>query len=444
MSLLFSGKFIFMSKFIINGAKKLRGEVIVNGSKNASVAVLFGSLINRGVTTLKNVPQIEEINRLAEVLESVGVKIIRYKRTIIIYPPKRIDLSHINNVSAQKTRSIILTIGALAGRLNNFAITQAGGCKIGSRTIKPHIFAMEKFGVNIKTKKNKYIVDSKKLHKAQVVLYETGDTVTENALLAAAQCPGKSIIKMASANYMIQDLCYFLEKLGVKIKWTGAATIEVAGKKEFNKNIKYEISEDPIEAMFFLSLAVTTNSKVTILRCPIQFLELELLKLEKMGLRYKIIKKYLAKNKHTELADILIEPSKLKALEDKIHAMPFPGINQDNLPFFVPIATQTQGKTLIHDWTYENRAIYYSELNRLGANITLMDPHRVVVEGKTKLTGAEMICPPALRPAAIILVAMLAAHGKSILRNVYPIHRGYEKLEERLREIGADIKLEND
>jgi len=173
-------------------------------------------------------------------------------------------------------------------------------------------------------------------------------------------------------------------------------------------------------------------------------LELELLKLEKMGLRYKIIKKYLAKNKHTELADILIEPSKLKALEDKIHAMPFPGINQDNLPFFVPIATQTQGKTLIHDWTYENRAIYYSELNRLGANITLMDPHRVVVEGKTKLTGAEMICPPALRPAAIILVAMLAAHGKSILRNVYPIHRGYEKLEERLREIGADIKLEND
>jgi len=303
---------------------------------------------------------------------------------------------------------------------------------------------MEKFGVNIKTKKNKYIVDSKKLHKAQVVLYETGDTVTENALLAAAQCPGKSIIKMASANYMIQDLCYFLEKLGVKIKWTGAATIEVAGKKEFNKNIKYEISEDPIEAMLFLSLAVTTNSKVTILRCPIQFLELELLKLEKMGLRYKIIKKYLAKNKHTELADILIEPSKLKALEDKIHAMPFPGINQDNLPFFVPIATQTQGKTLIHDWTYENRAIYYSELNRLGANITLMDPHRVVVEGKTKLTGAEMICPPALRPAAIILVAMLAAHGKSILRNVYPIHRGYEKLEERLREIGADIKLEND
>lgn len=426
----------------------MKGRIAVNSSKNAAVALLAASFINRGTTILKNVPQIEEVNRLLEVLESMGVAVSREGKNLIITRGKgnkKISIEKINKEAAMKTRGIILMIGALAGGgEGKFEIPQAGGCRLGSRTVKPHLFALEKFGVSIQTVKDKYVVSAPSLRAAEVVLYETGDTVTENALLAAAQCPGKSVIKMASANYMVQDLCFFLEKLGVKINWTGAGTVEIIGKKEFDKNVEYEISEDPIEAMLFLSLAITTGSKITIERCPLQFLELELLKLEKMGLQYKIIKKYLANNGRTELGDIEVSPSKLKALADKIHAMPFPGINQDNLPFFVPIVTQATGRTMIHDWTYENRAIYYSELNKLGAKITLMDPHRVVVEGKTKLTGAEVICPAALRPAAIILVAMLAAKGKSILHNVYPIHRGYEKLEERLRSIGADIEIESD
>ena len=402
-----------MSKFIITGGRKLKGEATVNSSKNAAVAALMGSLINRGVTTLKNVPRIEEVARLAEVLESIGVKIIKQDKTWVIKPPKTININHINKEAAGQTRSIILAIAALCGRLNKFAIPRAGGCKLGSRTVQPHLYALEKFGVNIKTIKGEHLVSSSKLKPAEVVLYETGDTVTETALMAATQVYGKSLIKMASANYMVRDLCYFLEKLGVKIKWIGAAAIEVAGKGSINKNIAYEISEDPIEAMLFLSAAITTNSSIKIKRCPIDFLELELLKLEKMGFNYSMSKKYKAKNGRTDLVDIDTKPSKLIALAEKIHAMPFPGINQDNLPFFAPIATQAKGKTLIHDWTYENRAIYFSELNRLGAKVTLMDPHRVEIEGPTKLIGTEMMSPPALRPAAIILVAMLAATGQS-------------------------------
>lgn len=433
-----------MPKYIINGGKKLSGEVTVNSSKNATAAILIASLINKGVTILKNVPQIEEINRIIEILESIGAVVTRDNRKLTVQPPEKFDLGKINIEAACKTRSIILAIGALVGRMKNFEIPQAGGCKLGSRTVKPHIFALEKFGVEIKIKKDKYDVSCKKLNNNEVVLYETGDTVTENTLLVAAQTAGKSVIKMASANYMVQDLCYFLEELGVKIKWTGAATLEVQGVEEINKDIIYEISEDPIDAMLFISTALITNSSITIKRCPIDFLELELLKLEKMGLNYEIGEKYKSENEKTNLVDIDIKDSKLTALEEKIHAMPFPGINQDNLPFFVPIATQAKGKTLIHDWAYENRAIYYSELNRLGAKITLMDPHRVEVEGPTQLVGAEMICPPALRPAAIILVAMLGAEGESILRNVYPIHRGYEKLEERLQKLGAKIRLEDE
>ena len=160
-----------------------------------------------------------------------------------------------------------------------------------------------------------------------------------------------------------------------------------------------------------------------------------------MGLQYKISKEYKAKNKRTVLVDIIIFPSKFKALDDKIHANPYPGINMDNLPYFVIPAIKAKGQTLIHDWTYENRAIYLTELNRMGANITLADPHRLYIEGGTKLKAAQMVCPPALRPSMVILIAMLAASGISILRNVYMINRGYEEIVKRLNSIGADIKV---
>ena len=163
--------------------------------------------------------------------------------------------------------------------------------------------------------------------------------------------------------------------------------------------------------------------------------------MEKMGFKYKILKHYKANNGFTNLVDIKTFPSKLAALEEKIYARPFPGLNIDNLPFFVPIATQAKGMTLIHDWVYEERALYYKELSKLGANILLADPHRVFIEGPTKLKAAKIICPPALRPAAIILIGMLAAKGTSVLKNVYSINRGYEDLCSRLNKLGARIKV---
>lgn len=422
----------------------MRGEVTINSSKNAAVALLIGALINKGKTTLRNVPQIEEVNRLLEVLKSVGIKFERTGRDITIIPPSKISIEKIDKKAAEKTRAIILMIGALCGQLKKYIIPQAGGCRLGSRTVRPHLFALENLGINIKAVSKGFSVSVSKLKNAkEIVLYEAGDTATENILLAAAQCPGKTIIKLASANYMVQDLCFYLEKLGVKIKGIGTMTLEVEGKKNIKKDVEYEISEDPIEAMFFLSLAASTNSELTIRRCPLEFLLLELLKLKKMGFKYKITKEYLSKNRKTRLADIETYRSQFTALEEKIHpaAPSSAGINIDNLPFFVPVAIFAKGKTLIHDWVYENRAVYFVEINRLGARITLLDPHRVEIRGPSKLIGTEMVCPPALRPSAIILVAMLAAQGRSVLRNVYAIQRGYENLEERLRKIGAEIKM---
>ncbi len=432
-----------MSYFEIIGGRKLKGEVTVNASKNAAVALIIGSLMNKGKTVLRGVPRIEEVNRLIEVLESMGVRCAWKGKNLTISPPWRIDIEKINRQSAERTRSIILMIGALAGKFKRYTVPQAGGCRLGSRTVMPHLYALENLGVRIKAEAKGFAVSSKKLTPSKnIVMYEASDTATENVILAAAQIPGKTIVKLASANYMVQDLCFFLEKLGVRIKGIGTMTLEIQGKKEIRKDVEYEISEDPIEAMLFLAVAACTKSKILIKRCPIEFLRLELLKFSKMGLKIKLGKEYFSKNKKTVLCDIQTYPSDLKALSEKIHpaAPSSAGINIDNLPFFVPAAMVAKGKTLIHDWVYENRSVYFTELKKLGGKIRLLDEHRVLIEGGKNLRGAKMECPPALRPAAIILVGMLAARGKSILRQIYPIERGYENLEGRFKKIGAEIK----
>ncbi len=429
-----------MGSYIINGGEKLKGNVTVNASKNSAVAILIASLLNDKKTVIKNLPKIEEVFRIIEVLESIGVKTKWKGRALEICPPPKIDIKKIDKEATGKTRSIILLIGVLVHKIENFDLPMLGGCKLGRRTIMPHIYALENFGIKIKSFGGRLNISREKLCPCnEIIMYESGDTATENAILAASLIPGRTVIKFASANYQVQDLCYFLKKLGVRIEGIGVTTLTIYGKKKLNKEISYYLTEDPVEAMLFLSLAAVTKSSITIKRCPIEFLELELFKLKKMGFRFKILKRYKAKNGYGQLADIKTFASNLSAPAEKLSARPFPGLNIDNLPFFVPISSQAKGETLIHDWVYENRAIYYTELNRLGAKIKLADPHRVFVEGPAKLRGAEIACPPALRPSAIILVAMLGAKGKSVLKNTYAIERGYENLVERLKALGAKI-----
>jgi UDP-N-acetylglucosamine 1-carboxyvinyltransferase len=209
------------------------------------------------------------------------------------------------------------------------------------------------------------------------------------------------------------------------------------------KNVTYAPAEDPIEGMFFTAAAVATNSKITIHRLPIEFMSLELLKLKKMGLNFSMTDRYKAANGQTDLVDLTIEKHNgaLRALTDKVHSLPFPGINADNLPYFVPICAVAHGRTLIHDWMYENRAIYYTEMTKIGASVELADPHRIYITGPTKFSPADVVCPPALRPASLLLIGMLAASGVSILRNVYTINRGYEDLAERLNSLGAHVTV---
>src|SRR3954452_22106035 len=387
----------------VTGARALHGSVTVKSSKNAAVALLCAALLNRGRTTLRNVARIVEVDRILDVLRSIGVEATwdttGHDLTLIV--PDELDLAGIDADAARRTRSIIMFLGPLLHRYDTFRLPYAGGCDLGTRTVEPHMIALRPFGLAVEAHGGEYLatVGADGPRDRTIVLTERGDTVTENALLAAARTEGTTTIRNASSNYMVQDLCLYLRLLGVDVEGLGTTTLVVRGRPVLDADVDYTISEDPVEAMSLLTAGIVTGSELTVCRAPIEFLEIELAVLAEMGLRYQLSAEYLADSGHPRLTHITISRSELRAPLDSIHPMPFPGLNIDNLPFFAVIAAQAEGQTLLHDWVYENRAIYLVELKKLGGDVKLLDPPRVMIEGPTHWSGAEVVCPPALRPA---------------------------------------------
>ena len=430
--------------FKVQGGIKLSGSIEVKTSKNAAVGLLCASLLNKGKTTFRRVARIEEVNRIVEVLESIGVKTKWLENNDLeIMPPARLRLEDMDVEAAKRTRTVIMFLGPLLHQYNDFKLPFAGGCNLGTRTVEPHLVGLSAFGMNVVApqKKDYYHATVKeKGPEKTILLTERGDTVTENVVMAAALYDGLTVIRNASPNYMVQDVCFFLQKLGVEIDGIGTTTLRIRGKRSINQEVDYFPSEDPIEAMSFIAAGIVTDSEITITRVPIEFIELELAVLEGMELNYTLSDEYTARNGNTRLVDVSLKHSKLVAPKDKLHSMPFPGINMDNLPFLGLIATVAKGRTLVHDWSYENRAIYFTELSKLNADVEMVDTHRIYLNGPTRWKPADIVAPPALRPSVVILIAMLAAPGVSVLRDVYSINRGYEDLANRLNSIGAHIE----
>ncbi|MDO4986875.1 MAG: UDP-N-acetylglucosamine 1-carboxyvinyltransferase [Candidatus Saccharibacteria bacterium] len=430
---------------VVEGGHELSGEITINTSKNAAVGLLCAALLNKGKTTLHRLARIEEVYRIIEVLQSIGVdcRWTNRHRDLEIIPPAELKMDQLDVEAARKTRSIIMFMGPLLHRYREFTLPYAGGCSLGVRTVEPHLRALRNFGLEVDATTNsgfyQATVSKTSQENKRIVLIERGDTVTENILMAAALFPGETKIIGASPNYMVQDVCFYLEALGVKIDGIGTTNLTVHGLKEINVDVEYSPSEDPIEAMSFIAAGLATHSEIKVCRAPIEFLEIELEVLKSMNAEIEVGAEYLSNNGRTRLADLVIKKSDLVAPADKIHPMPFPGLNIDNLPFFSVIAASARGRTLIHDWVFENRAIYVTELSKLNARVELLDAHRVYVEGPANWRPAELVSPPALRPAVVVLIAMLAAPGVSVLRNTYSINRGYQDFANRLRHLGAQI-----
>ncbi len=430
-----------MVHYHINGGKKLSGSIATGSGKNSPIALICASLLMKGVVRLGGITQVEEINRILEVLVSIGVRVSWEKQdTLVIDTTGKITPEKMDKAVAAKVRIALLLFGALAAKFSAFKVYRTGGCDLGERTTQPHTRALAKLGITVKHNAESYDVRVSKLHGAHVTMYESSDTATENVVMAAVLAKGTTKVTFASANYMVQDLCYFLNECGAKISGIGTTTLIIDGVQTLNPPAIYHPIPDPVDAMAWISLAVTTASLLTITQCPVDFLELELEYLSMMGQKIVRSKTYTSKNGHFELMDVTLPVSKLHANHDKLHPRPYPGLNIDAIPLFMPILTRAKGRTLVHDWIYENRALYALDLQKLGAKVTLLDPHRVWIEGETQLRGGELVCPPALRPGMALLIAMLAAKGESTLRNAYMIERGYGDVAKRLKALGADIR----
>ena len=259
--------------FLVSGGRKLSGEVVTNTSKNGSVALLCASLLNRGRTRLSGIARIEEVNRLLEILEVIGVSVVwEDDGTLCIDPPETFSDEGLMDSSVSRIRSALMLIPPVAHRQNSFTLGLSGGCKMGRRTVAAHTHGLAKLGIAVDIKPDCFEITKQNTYSGEIVMYEASDTATINLLMAAALVPKVTTISFASANYQVQEICFFLEKLGVTVEGVGTSTLCVHGVGNIDQEVEYTNSEDPIESMMFLSAAIVTGSSLTITRVPIDFL----------------------------------------------------------------------------------------------------------------------------------------------------------------------------
>lgn len=416
-----------MEVFHISGGKPLSGTIPVYGSKNATTPILAATLLTKETCLLSNLPLIEDVFRMIEILESMGAHIEwRDKRTIAI-TNKNIDPKKMDVEKVKKIRSSILLFGPLAACFESFSLYHPGGCVIGARPVGTHFDALEKLGLKITQEEKRYEVDARKRKSGIVVLREMSVTATENAMMLAAGMPGKTVIKIAATEPHVEDLGRFLISMGADIQGLGTHTLIITGTKKLH-GAAHTIIPDANEAATFLILGVATRSPLTVRNVRVEHLDLVLEKLREFGAKFQVRKNAITVIPVTELHSIA-----------KLDTRTYPGVPSDVQAPFGVLATQVIGETLLFDTIFEGRFNYVSELEKMGARATVLNPHQVIVRGKTKLRGTT-IRSYDLRAGVALIIAALVASGKTTIEDIYQVDRGYERIEERLRALGADIR----
>jgi len=416
-----------MEKFEIIGGKKLQGEIEVRGSKNATTPILAATLLTKNECIISNIPLIEDVFRMLEILESMGAVIKWLSKRKISVRCENINPEKMDEEKVKKLRSSILLLGSLSARFNSFSLYHPGGCVIGARPLGTHFDAMKKMGVDIKQDEKRYLISAEKRQAAKIVLQEMSVTATENAMMLASGIPEKTIIKIAACEPHVEDLGRFLIKLGARVKGLGTHTLEITGQENL-RGTRHKIIPDANEAATFLIMGVATGSPIVVKNAREEHLDLVLEKLREFGADFKI-----------EKDSISIIPAEKLTAVSKIDTRTYPGVPSDVQAPFGVLATQAEGKTLIHDSLYESRFNYVNELKKMGASAEILDPHRVEIAGPEKLIGTE-ITSFDLRAGATLIIAALLASGKSVINEIYQVDRGYEKIEKRLKKLGANIK----
>ncbi len=416
-----------MDVFEIEGGTALSGEITVSGSKNATTPILAATLLTTETCVLSNLPLIEDVFRMLEILESMGARIEwRDKHTIAItnrhIDPEKMDIEKVKQI-----RSSILLLGALAARFDTFSFYHPGGCVIGARPVGTHFDALHKLGVSIRQEEKKYLLDASQRKSGEVVLREMSVTATENAMMLASGMPGTTTIKIAAAEPHVEDLGHFLVAMGADIQGLGTHVLTITGATVLH-GAEHIVIPDANEAATFLILGVATGSALTVRHARTEHLDIVLEKLREFG------------------AEFVIEPDAITVVPGiRLHAIAkldtrtYPGVPSDVQAPFGVLATQVEGDTLIFDTIFEGRFNYVPELEKMGARATVLNPHQVIIRGKTKLRGTT-IKSYDLRAGVSLIIAALCAEGKTTIEDIYQVDRGYEHIEERLQALGAAIR----
>lgn len=415
-----------MQVFEIEGQHKLTGEIEVRGSKNAAAALIPATLLTSESCVLSNVPLIEDIFRLLDILKSMGSEVEWLEERKVRITNKDIDPEKMDFALVKKIRMSILLLGALSARFEKFRLYHPGGCVIGARPVDAHMDALSKLGVSVVKNESVYEADASQKHAATVVLREFSVTATENAMMLAASLPGKSVIKIAAAEPHVEDLGVMLQAMGAKVSGLGTHTITIEGSAQLY-GTEHAIIPDPIEATTFLVLGMVTKSPLMVKHARQDHLDLVLEKLREFGADFVFGEDF-----------IQVLPPKKLVSPGKVKVELYPGLPTDTQSLFGVLAAVSEGDTLMHEHMFEGRLTYLQGLEKMGVRSTVLNPHQALIHGTDKLKGT-MIRTYDLRAGASLIIAALAASGTTIIEEIETVDRGYEKIEERLQQIGAHI-----
>jgi UDP-N-acetylglucosamine 1-carboxyvinyltransferase len=424
-----------MSTFLVQGGVPLQGEVTPSGNKNAALPMLAAALLTDEPVIFHNVPLIGDVAAMRKLVESLGVSVEELNHGSWKIHAREVRPADLDPDLCRKIRASILLAGPMVARSGELILPPPGGDIIGRRRVDTHILALNALGANSKYDRAQKVFEFRadKLHGANILLDEASVTATENAIMAAVLAPGRSVVSNAASEPHIQELCHFLNSLGANISHIGSNTLIIEGVPKLHGG-EFTIGPDYLEVVSYIGAAVVTGGMLTIRSAGPEYLDLIQLVFGRMGVHWETRGKdiFVPANQ-----DLVIEPDLGNAIPE-ISVMPWPAFPTDLMSIAIVVATQCEGSVLFHDWMYPSRMFFTDKLVNMGAHIVLCDPHRCIVQGPTRLYG-EVLDSPDIRAGMALVIAALAAQGDSTIRNVGQIDRGYERVDEKLRALGAHI-----
>ena len=427
-----------MERFIVEGGRRLEGTIRPGGNKNAALPILAACILTDEPVTLRNLPDIEDVRVMLQILEGLGGSVDRLEANVVRVHIKGECSSTPDPVLSRKIRASILLAGPLLARCGSVAVAKPGGDAIGRRRVDTHLLALEALGAQIEVSAHEYRMSARALKGKNMFLDEASVTATENAIMAAALAEGQTFIYNAAAEPHVQDLCRFLNALGANIEGIATNSLTIHGVDSLHGG-EFTIPSDHIEVGSYIGLAAVTRSELLIEEGVPEHMQSVRLMLEKLGVEIKFEGNNIRVPKDQELR----VRYDIGAAVPKIDDGPWPLFPADLLSIMIVVATQAEGTVMIFEKMFESRLFFTDKLIGMGARIILCDPHRAIIVGGGRLFGAE-ISSPDIRAGMALLLAALCAKGESIIHNVHQIDRGYERIDERLNALGARIRRERD